>query len=159
MTIASEKHRLTMSQGLLAFSRMLAALIVAVSLSVVLCDVASADCNSDIANLTKKRQAIIDQLNHLAKGTKNQLDPIASCPKLRALVAAEKDLVGYLTKNKDWCQVPDDALANLSSGSAKSAGIANQACKVAAQMKKAQEQQATDALHAPPGQKLPTGPL
>lgn len=117
------------------------------------------DCNEDIGNLTKKRQAIMDQLNHMAKGGKSQLDPIAACPKLRALVAAEHELVAYLTKNKEWCAIPDQALENITTNTAKSGGVANQACAAAAQMKKAQEQQATGELNAPPGQKLPTGPL
>ncbi|WP_026607532.1 hypothetical protein [Methylocapsa acidiphila] len=116
------------------------------------------DCNEDIANLTKKRQAIIDQLNQLSKGGKSQLDPIAACPKLRSLVSAERDLVSYLTKNKDWCAVPDQALENISASSSKTGGVANQACAAAAQMKKAQQQQATGAGGAP-AQKLPTGPL
>jgi len=119
----------------------------------------AADCAEDIGALSKKRQNIMDQLNRLAKGSKNQLDPIASCPKLRALVAAERQLVAYLTKNKDWCAIPDESLQNISATSAKSAEIANQACTIAAQMKKAQEQQATGGLNAPQGQKLPTGPL
>ncbi|WOJ88104.1 hypothetical protein RZS28_09565 [Methylocapsa polymorpha] len=137
-----------------------AAVLVAVGTAYVVCGAAYAgDCNDDIGNLTKKRQAVIDQLNHLAKGAKNQLDPIAACPKLRALVAAEHDLVAYLTKNKDWCAVPDEALQNISASSEKSSGVANQACKVAEQMKKAQQQQATGGLNAPQGQKLPTGPL
>jgi hypothetical protein len=50
-------------------------------------------------------------------------------------------------------------LANITASSSKSSTVANQACKVAAQMKKAQEQQSAGALNAPPGQKLPTGPL
>jgi hypothetical protein len=115
------------------------------------------DCNQDIGALSKKRQSIIDQLNQLAGGGKKQLDPVASCPKLRALVAAERELVAYLTKNKDWCAVPDEAFQNLSAGAAKTVKIANQACTVAAQMKKAQEQQAAGALNAQ--QKLPSGPL
>src|ERR1700757_4749295 len=115
------------------------------------------DCNEDIGALSRKRQGIIDQLNHLAQGGKKQLDPIASCPKLRALVAAEKELVAYLTKNKEWCQVPDEALKNISASAGNSNKIANQACAVAAQMKKAQEQQAAGALNAQ--QKLPSGPL
>jgi hypothetical protein len=135
-----------------------AAVLSAVGVAYLVCGSAYAgDCNDDIGNLTKKRQAIIDQLNHLAKGGKNQLDPIAACPKLRALVAAEHELVGYLTKNKDWCAIPDEALQNISASTAKSGGVANQACAAAAQMKKAQQQQATGA--APQGQKLPTGPL
>jgi hypothetical protein len=142
-------HAARKSAGFVAFAFVLA-----------VCGAAYAgDCNEEIAALTKKRQNIIDQLNHMAKGTKNQLDPAASCPKLRSLVAAEHDLVAYLTKNKEWCSVPDEALDNISASTAKSNAVANQACKVAAQMKKAQQQQSTGALNAPQGQKLPTGPL
>lgn len=117
------------------------------------------DCNEDVANLTKKRQAVIDQLNQLAKGGKNQLDPIASCPKLRSLAAAERELLAYLTKNKEWCSVPDNALQNISTSAAKTGQVANQACKVAEQMKKAQEQGVTGGPGQPPAQKLPAGPL
>jgi hypothetical protein len=117
------------------------------------------DCNQDIGALTKKRQDIIDQLNQLAtKGGKKQLDPVASCPKLRALVAVEHELVTYLTKNKEWCAVPDEALQNISASTGKSGKVANQACTVAAKMKKAQEQQASGALNVPQP-KLPAGPL
>ncbi|HEY4847323.1 MAG TPA: hypothetical protein VIH87_05880 [Methylocella sp.] len=116
------------------------------------------DCNQDIGALTKKRQGILDQLNKLAQGGKKQLDPVASCPKLRALVAVERELLAYLTKNKDWCAVPDEAFQNISASTGKSGKVANQACTVAAQMKKAQEQQASGALNAPQP-KLPAGPL
>jgi len=138
----------------------IAVLPVAVALLLAIGGTALAiDCNQDIANLSKKRQAIIDQLNELAKGGKKQLDPVASCPKLRALAAAERDLVAYLTKNKDWCTVPDEAVQNLSASSGKTSQVANQACKVAEQIKKAQEQQATGGAGQPPAQKLPSGPL
>ena len=116
------------------------------------------DCNQDIGALTKKRQEILDQLNKLAQGGKKQLDPVAACPKLRALVAVEHELVAYLTKNKDWCAVPDEAFQNISASTSKSGKVANQACTVAAKMKKAQEQQASGALNVPQP-KLPAGPL
>jgi len=116
------------------------------------------DCNHDIGALTKKRQGIIDQLNKLAQGGKKQLDPVTSCPKLRALVAVEHELLAYLTKNKDWCAVPDEAFQNISASTGKSGKVANQACTVAAKMKKAQEQQASGALNVPQP-KLPAGPL
>jgi hypothetical protein len=136
-----------------------AVLAIMASAPFVICGTAyAADCNQDIGSLTKKRQGIIDQLNQLAQGGKKQLDPIASCPKLRALVAVERELVAYLTKNKDWCAVPDEAFQNISASSGKSAKVAEQACKVAEQMKKAQEQQASGALNAPQT-KLPAGPL
>jgi hypothetical protein len=130
----------------------------AIGLPFFICGAAHAtDCNQDIGALTKKRQGIIDQLNQLAQGGKKQLDPVASCPKLRALVAVEHEFVAYLTKNKEWCSVPDVAFQNLSAGAAKTVKVANQACTVAEQMKKAQEQQAAGALNAQ--QKLPAGPL
>lgn len=118
------------------------------------------DCNTDIARLNQRRQGVINQLNQLAKGNKKQLDPIASCPKLRNLVTVEHELVAYLSKNKEWCSVPDEALENIKTMSAKSVTVANQACAVAAQVKKAQSQQAAGggALNVPQ-QKLPTGPL
>ena len=116
------------------------------------------DCNQDIGALTKKRQDVLDQLNKLAQGGKKQLDPVASCPKLRALVAVEHELLAYLTKNKDWCAVPDEAFQSISASTGKSGKVANQACTVAAKMKKAQEQQASGALNAPQP-KLPAGPL
>ena len=123
------------------------------------CGAANAtDCNQDIGALTKKRQGVIDQLNQLSQGGKKQLDPVASCPKLRALVAAEHELLAYLTKNKDWCAVPDEAFQNISASTGKSGKVANQACTVAAKMKKAQEQQASGALNVPQP-KLPAGPL
>ncbi|HUB63704.1 MAG TPA: hypothetical protein VL996_04545 [Methylocella sp.] len=118
----------------------------------------AADCNQDIGVLTKKRQGIIDQLNQLAEGGKKQLDPVAACPKLRALVAAERELLAYLTKNKEWCGVPDEAFQNITASSGKSRKVASQACTVAEKMKKAQEQQAAGVLNAPQ-QKLPAGPL
>jgi hypothetical protein len=125
----------------------------------VVCGAAYAtDCNQDIGALTKKRQGIIDQLNQLAQGGKKQLDPVASCPRLRALVAVERELLAYLTKNKDWCAVPDDAFQNVTASTGKSGKVANQACTVAAKMKKAQEQQASGALNVPQP-KLPAGPL
>ena len=116
------------------------------------------DCNQDIGALTKKRQDILDELNKLAQGGKKQLEPVAACPKLRALVAVEHELVAYLTKNKDWCAVPDEAFQNISASTSKSGKVANQACTVAAKMKKAQEQQASGALNVPQP-KLPAGPL
>jgi len=134
------------------------ALLAAAGLAFFLCGNAyAADCNEDIGALSRKRQGIIDELNHLAQGGKKQLDPVASCPKLRSLVAAEKELVAYLTKNKDWCQVPDEALKNVTASAGNTSKIASRACTVAEQMKKAQEQQATGALNAQ--QKLPAGPL
>jgi hypothetical protein len=113
------------------------------------------DCSVEIGNLSKKRQSIIDDLNKTAKASpKGQLDPTASCPKLRALSAAEDQLLAYLKKNKEWCMVPDDALNNFSASAQHSKAIAAKACAVAEQIKKGLQTGATAQ-----GPKLPTGPL
>jgi hypothetical protein len=114
------------------------------------------DCSTEIGTLSKRRQAIIDDLNRLAKTSpKGQLDPTASCPKLRTLAAAEQQLLAYLTKNKEWCMVPDDAVANFMAASEKSKTIAAKACAVAEQIKKGLQAGGAAAQ----GPKLPTGPL
>lgn len=117
------------------------------------------DCNADIAGLSAKRQGFIDKLNVLAKAAKGKLDPIASCPTLRGLVGAEGALVKYLESNKNWCNVPDDAVSNLKQAAAKSQQFQTQACNLAEQVKQQQKQAATTPALGVEAQKLPTGPL
>ena len=66
-------------------------------------------------------------------------------------------MIAYMEKNKDWCQIPDEAIAQLKANHAKSVAFSAKACKVAAQIKKMKEQQAQGG--APQAQPLPTGPL
>lgn len=137
-------------------SRAGAAVVVA-ALSV---GVAHADCNSDLAALGKTRQGYMDKLNVLAKSAKGKLDPVASCPTLRGLVAAEQKLIKYLEANKNWCNVPDEVVANLKTNDAKSQSFATQACNLAVQVKKQQQQAASGGGGlGVETQKLPAGPL
>ena len=117
------------------------------------------DCNTDIAGLSQKRQGFIDKLNVLAKAAKGKLDPVASCPTLRGLVSSEGGLLKYLEANKNWCNVPDETVANLKAANAKSQSFATQACSLAEQAKKQQKQATTNATLGVETQKLPTGPL
>jgi hypothetical protein len=116
----------------------------------------AAECSDDIGNLTKKRQAVIDDLNRIARTSpKGQLDPGVSCPKLRNLAAAEMELLAYLQKNKDWCMVPDEAISNLTMSLNRSKMVAGRACSIAEQMKKNEEAGGIGGG----AQKLPSGPL
>jgi hypothetical protein len=135
-----------------AFGLMLALLLAPVAAH-------AGDCNADIASLSQKRQNFIEKLNVLAKSTKGKLDPVASCPALRGLVVAEVNLVKYLETNRNWCNVPDAAVDNLKAANAKSKAFATQACNIAVQAKKQQEQQASGATLGLDSQKLPSGPL
>lgn len=118
------------------------------------------DCNADIGALSKTRQVYIEKLNILAKASKGKLDPVASCTPLQGLVKAEGALLKYLEANNKWCNIPDETVATLKTGAAKSVGFASQACNFAAQAKKQAQQQASGGgLNIPEAQKLPTGPL
>jgi hypothetical protein len=90
-----------------------------------------------------------------AKG--KQLDPAVFCAKSAGLNSAETAMIVYMEKNKDWCQVPDEALAQLKANHAKSVAFSTKACNVAAQIKKMKEQQAQGG--GPQAQPLPSGPL
>jgi len=121
-------------------------------------------CNDDLAKLGQKRGAQIEALNGIAKANKGKLDPIAACPRFRELASIEEQMLAYLTKNKDWCNIPDEFLNNFKTGSAKSAGMATQACAIAAKIKKMQKEQALGGGgggggNLGPAPKLPAGPL
>jgi len=123
------------------------------------------DCAGDLQKLAARREAALKSINAMvlaAHGKK--LDPESFCGRSRPLSAAEDAMLAYMVKNKDWCQVPDDAIAQLKASHAKSLAFAAKACTVAAQVKKmkaaaekAQQQQAAGG--APAVQPLPTGPL
>ena len=123
------------------------------------------DCAGDLQKLSARREAALQGINALvAAAHGKKLDPESFCVRSRPLGAAEDAMLAYMIKNKDWCQVPDDAIAQLKASHAKSVAFAAKACTVAAQIKKmkaaaakAQQQQAAGG--APQVQPLPTGPL
>jgi hypothetical protein len=123
------------------------------------------DCGGDLQKLSAQREAALKNINALvvaAKGKK--LDPEQFCAHSRPLNAAEEAMLAYMVKNKDWCQIPDDAIAQLKASHAKSVTFGGKACSVAAQIKKMKTQAAQAAQQgaaggAPAVQPLPAGPL
>ncbi|PPD46276.1 MAG: hypothetical protein CTY15_02110 [Methylocystis sp.] len=119
-------------------------------------------CQEDFQRLTQRRMAQIQALNNLGKAGKGKMDPNAACPTARKLVSIENEMLGYMTKNKEWCNIPDNVIDSFKQAGAKTRGFAGQACTVAAKMKQMQQQQREQAasgggMGAPP--KLPAGPL
>jgi hypothetical protein len=116
-------------------------------------------CQEDFQKLTEKRMAGIQALNNLGKAGKGKMDPEAACPAAKRLVAVETEMLNYLTKNKDWCNIPDNAVDGFKDARAKTQNFASQACSVAAKMKQQRDQAAAGGggMMAPP--KLPSGPL
>jgi len=121
-------------------------------------------CQEDFAKFSQRRNAAIAGLNSLTKANKGKMDPVAACPAFRRLVAIEGEMLGYMTKNKEWCAIPDEAVAQFKSARGKSQTFATKACNFAAQMKKMQAMQKAQAAQQAAGggmqaPKLPSGPL
>ena len=91
------------------------------------------------------------------------MDPIAACPKIKSLAAVEGELSAYMSKNKDWCSFSEETIAQLETTRGRTAAFANQACAVAAKVKKMQQQEATASTQGqqqqPQIKPLPSGPL
>ena len=130
---------------------------------------AAQDCAADLQSLAGRREAALKNINVLvANAHGKKLDPEAFCARSAPLTSAEDAMLAYMVKNKDWCQIPDDAITQLKTSHAKSAAFGGKACTVAAQIRKMKSQaaqaQAQAAQQQPGGgapavQPLPTGPL
>jgi len=123
---------------------------------------ALADCGQDMQKLAQARNGEMQRINDFFKSLKGKpADPAAACARTSGLLRADEALIAYMTKNKDWCSFPDDAINNLKAGHAKNVAFSERACKVAAQFKKMKEQAAKGetAGGGPQAQPLPAGPL
>jgi hypothetical protein len=120
---------------------------------------AFADCGQDMQKLAQARNVEMQRVNEYAKSFHGKpMDPAGFCAKTAGLLHAEDALIAYMTKNKDWCSFPDDAINNLKAGHAKNSGFSAKACEVAAKFKKMKEQAAQQGA-GPQAQPLPAGPL
>jgi hypothetical protein len=115
---------------------------------------AQQSCGDDLRRLSEKREAELTHVNNVVRAAKGKpMDPAMFCAQSAGLNSAENALIGYMEKNKDWCGVPDEAIAALKANHVKSVTFSAKACAVAAQMKK------QEAAGAAPAQPLPAGPL
>jgi hypothetical protein len=118
-------------------------------------------CSEDFQKLTERRMAQIQALNALGKAGKGKMDPTAACAVSKKLVGVEGEMAGYMTKNKEWCNIPDQVLDGFKQAAAKTKAFSGQACTAAVKMKQMMDQQreqaANGGMGAPP--KLPAGPL
>ena len=112
-------------------------------------------CNDDIGAFQQKRKTHMEALNKMTKAEGGKLDPVASCPRLRNLAAVEREMLGYMQKNQSWCSIPEQIIEQVKSGADRTSQIAGQACKIAAQASRMQQQQS----QAAPTVALPRGPL
>ena len=128
----------------------------------LVCDARSASaqsCGDDLQKMAQKREAAMQGINSVVAAAHGKpLDPEVFCVKTGPLISVETAMIAYMEKNKDWCQVPDEALAQLKAAHTKTLGFSGKACTVAQKIKKMKEQ-AAQGGGPPQAQPLPAGPL
>jgi len=117
---------------------------------------AADDCQADLPKMMQARMAQIEKLNAIGKAGKGKIDPAAACPVAKTLAASETQLLAYMNKNKEWCQIPDQFITQLKEAQGRDQMFATKACEAAANFKKMQEQQNAAGGGTP---RLPAGPL
>ena len=117
-------------------------------------------CQEDFQKLSMKRMGAIQTLNNLGKAGKGKMDPAAACPAAKKLAGIETEMLNYMSKNKEWCNIPDNVVDGFKQARSKTQTFATQACAAAVKMKQMQEQAAQGGgpgMAPPP--RLPAGPL
>lgn len=125
---------------------------------------AQQNCQADFQRLAQQRMAYIQRLNAIGKAGKGKIDPMAACPAARALLGVENNMLAYMTKNKEWCSIPDQVIGQFQQARARNQTFASQACAAAAKFKQMQAQQRAAAANGGGGGmaqplRLPAGPL
>jgi hypothetical protein len=100
-------------------------------------------CQGDFEKVMGPRMALIQRIN----GFRNRRPTAAqACQTLRSLRAADLRLIKWMSDNKDWCQIPDETIAQAQAGTQNTVRAQNQACGAASQqarqLRQLQEQQA-----------------
>ena len=90
---------------------------------------ALADCQSDVASV---RGELEEKGKALQAAIKKKADPQTLCPLFRSYATAEAKWVKFLGDNKDWCQIPPQAIDNAATGAKKTVEIRNKICDAAA---------------------------
>ncbi|MCA3668553.1 MAG: hypothetical protein INF10_05375 [Methylobacterium sp.] len=122
--------------------------------SVVHAFAAPASCQQDFQKLSGERQAAIERINNFGK--KRPTAEVA-CSAFNTLSGVEARFIKWMTENKDWCQIPEDFIAQLKGANGATLQARGQVCTAARQ-----QQEGGGPRGAPPpgaGIRLPSGAL
>lgn len=91
---------------------------------------ALADCQSDVLALREDLEAK-GKILQKATADKNP-DPAVLCPLFRSFATAEAKWNQFLSENKDWCQIPEDAIKQSAKSYKNTVGMRDRVCQAAA---------------------------
>ena len=75
--------------------------------------------------------------------------PREACQLFNAFVAAQSKMLKYATDNATWCGIPNQIMANLKEGIAKTSEIRTKVCQAAAAPQRPAGPSLSDALSGP----------
>ncbi|MCO4053902.1 MAG: hypothetical protein HEQ16_07585 [Bosea sp.] len=85
---------------------------------------------ANLGKLLQEREGILKRINGLGK---KNVNPANACNLFTTLVNNGNRTIAFATENKDWCQIPDEFMTNLTSGQRQVQGVRGQACRAAQQ--------------------------
>lgn len=92
--------------------------------------------------MLQERQRLMQRVNSLGR---RNVNPQVACNLFGQLAANGQKTIAFVRENKDWCQIPDDFVNNLTGSQGQIAKVRGQACTAARQqaqlMQRAQRQQ------------------
>jgi hypothetical protein len=99
---------------------------------------------ANLGKLLQEREGILKRINGLGK---KNVNPANACSLFTTLVNNGNKTIAFATENKDWCQIPDEFMNNLTTGQKQVQGVRGQACR-AAQQQAALQQRARQQQQA-----------
>lgn len=121
-------------------------------------------CQKDFVPMMQKRQTYIDQINGFKK---RKPTAAAACNTFKGLAEQNQKIATWMTSQKDWCQIPDEMLKNVTDAQEQinqtRGSVCGAAAKQAQQIKQMKAAQARQQRQAQPGVgsgvRLPQGAL
>jgi hypothetical protein len=85
-------------------------------------------CNNEMTPLMKDRQAISARLNAIVKNPKKANAREQFCSNMSALIANMKKTATYMATNKDFCLIPDEAVAQINKAIVQTSASRKKSC-------------------------------
>lgn len=92
--------------------------------------------------MIQERQRLLERINSMGR---RNVNPQTACGLFNQLAANGQRTIAFARENKDWCQIPDEFMNNLTGSQAQISRVRGQACNAARQQaqlqSRAQQQQ------------------
>ncbi len=92
--------------------------------------IAQSSTCQQLGPMMQERERLMGRVNSLGR---RNVNPQQACNLFGQLAANGTKTLAFVRENKDWCQIPDDFVNNLTSAQAQITRVRGQACNAARQ--------------------------